>query len=255
MMKTPLEKEIYSRLWFTYRKDFEPLWGNNNAKYTSDCGWGCMLRTGQMLVAQGLLQHTFGTDWSLYTSLNSSDHIATYREIISFFNDRPDSIDCPFGIHNLLSIADRNEAASTSSPSQIRQSSSRLPQASQFPSSSSASSPSTPQSRVGTWFGPTSVCMLMRDAINAPTTTNKLLKSVKIYVAQDCTVYKQDVINLCALGDKFTPCILLVPVRLGGESINDIYIDSLKLFFQLPYCIGMIGGKPKHSLYFIGYQS
>ena len=36
-MKTPLEQTVYSRLWFTYRKDFEPL--NGQPKHTSDCGW------------------------------------------------------------------------------------------------------------------------------------------------------------------------------------------------------------------------
>lgn len=233
-MNTPLEQEIYSRLWFTYRKDFAPLWGNNNVKYTSDCGWGCMLRSGQMLLAQGLLHHAFGPDWSLYTSLKSPSDIAKYREIVSLFNDRRDSNECPFGIHNLLTIADRNECKLAAKLS-----------------------PEASPSRVGTWFGPTSVCLLFRDAITSSTTTvtSKLLKGVKIYVAQDCTIYKQDVVNLCTVSSpSFTPCILLVPVRLGGDSINEIYVDSLKMFFEMPQCIGMIGGKPKHSLYFMGYQ-
>jgi cysteine protease ATG4 len=231
-MKTPLEQEIYSRLWFTYRKDFSPLLGNNNTKYTSDCGWGCMLRTGQMLIAQGLLYHIFGPDWSLYTSLRSDADISTYRELISLFNDRR-SRECPFGIHNLLEIADKK---------------------------ASDESVKGASSRVGTWFGPTSVCLLMRDALNGAALlakNNKQLKSVRIYVAQDCTIFKQDVIDLCTDSGRveFMPCILLISARLGGESINEIYIDSLKMFFQMQNCIGMIGGRPKHSLYFIGYQS
>ena len=231
-MKTPLEQEIYSRLWFTYRKDFSPLFGNNNVKYTSDCGWGCMLRTGQMLIAQGLLHHLFGPDWSLYTSLQSDQDISVYRELISLFNDRQSS-QCPFGIHNLLEIADKKS---------IDEGEKRT-------------------SRVGTWFGPTSVCLLVRDALNGALLSSKnkltVLESVRIYVAQDCTVFKQDVLDLCTDFGRceFKPCILLISARLGGESINEIYVDSLKMFFQMQNCIGMIGGRPKHSLYFIGYQS
>lgn len=225
-MKTPLEQEIYSRLWFTYRKDFEPLSGNTN--YTSDCGWGCMLRTAQMLIAQGLLVHTFGKDWSLYKSLKSDDEINIYKDLISLFNDR-NSKSCPFGIHNLLNLADKKLVT------EINEKSNKT-------------------TRVGTWFGPSAVCILMKEALNK-SLDNPLLQNIRFYVAQDCTIYKQDILNICCSeNENFIPCIILVSVRLGGESINEIYIESLKAFFRKSNCIGMIGGKPKHSLYFIGYQ-
>jgi cysteine protease ATG4 len=50
------------------------------------------------------------------------------------------------------------------------------------------------------------------------------------------------------------PVIILVPVRLGIQCLNPIYIPTLKSFFSFPQCLGVIGGKPHSSFYFVGYQ-
>ena len=56
-------EEFRSLFWFTYRYGFPPI---KPTILTSDAGWGCMLRTAQMLFAEALAVHFFGRGSYLY---------------------------------------------------------------------------------------------------------------------------------------------------------------------------------------------
>ena len=55
-----LVHDLRSRVWLTYRSNFPPISGTN---HTTDAGWGCMLRCGQMILAQTLLALLAGRGW------------------------------------------------------------------------------------------------------------------------------------------------------------------------------------------------
>ena len=52
-----LTADVKSKMWFTYRRNFPAI---GEAGPSSDKGWGCMLRCGQMVVAQALVNLHLG---------------------------------------------------------------------------------------------------------------------------------------------------------------------------------------------------
>ena len=79
-------------------------------------------------------------------------------------------------------------------------------------------------------------------------------------MTKDPVIYKDEIYSLAQSvstssgEDHFFPVVLLIPVRLGLENVTQCYYHQIKNFFTLPYSLGIIGGLPKSSLYFIGFQ-
>ncbi|XP_071445101.1 cysteine protease ATG4D isoform X2 [Hetaerina americana] len=233
--------DFISRIWLTYRREFPHL---NGSSFTSDCGWGCMLRSGQMLLAQALICHFLGRDWRWRAEVSaSSQHRlfmedSVHRRIIKWFGDSA-SRNSPLSLHALVSLGEESGK------------------------------------RPGDWYGPASVAHLLRQAVETASVENDHFEGIQVYVAQDCAIYIQDVMDLCepkrgahfvrdgnpsnedasnAFSIGWKAVVILVPVRLGTEKLNSIYGPCLTAILTMDNCIGIIGGRPKHSLYFIGFQ-
>jgi cysteine protease ATG4 len=56
-MVVDAEIDFQTRIWMTYRNGFPPV---KSHSYQTDSGWGCMLRSGQMLLANCMMYHELG---------------------------------------------------------------------------------------------------------------------------------------------------------------------------------------------------
>ncbi|XP_076131237.1 cysteine protease ATG4A isoform X1 [Alosa pseudoharengus] len=239
--KSELLSDVRSRLWFTYRKKFSPIGGTGPC---SDAGWGCMLRCGQMILGQALVCSHLGREWRW---VSEGERPTEYHRILHCFLDKKDSC---YSIHQMAQMG-VGEGKS-----------------------------------VGEWYGPNTVAQVLRklalfDEWN----------SLAVYVAMDNTVVIEDIKKQCQQADResrpsrpsasgestehgcssrplawpfsqpnaqepssrWRPLLLVIPLRMGINSINPVYIQALKECFKMPQSCGVLGGKPNLAYYFIGY--
>ncbi|XP_041647825.1 cysteine protease ATG4C [Cheilinus undulatus] len=270
-------KDFTSRVWLTYREEFPPLPSSN---LTSDCGWGCMLRAGQMMLAQALMLHFLGRDWTwsealtlqpldteTWTATTAKRLVASLESSLQGPNRSSNHRSTP--LHQATALGSAEEA-----DAHLKEMYHRT-LVSWFGDSPSAQLGLhrlvrlglTLGKQAGDWYGPAVVAHILKKAVEEAIDPG--LAGITAYVSQDCTVYSADVIDshrAPGAGQAASPqstqtepspsraVIILVPVRLGGEKTNPDYFNFTKSVLSLEYCIGIIGGKPKQACYFVGFQ-
>eukprot|EP00002_Diphylleia_rotans_P009886 TRINITY_DN2024_c0_g1_i1.p1 TRINITY_DN2024_c0_g1~~TRINITY_DN2024_c0_g1_i1.p1 ORF type:complete len:251 (-),score=20.35 TRINITY_DN2024_c0_g1_i1:101-853(-) len=95
----PFLYDFQSRFWITYRSEI-PI--TPEFPFSSDAGWGCMIRSGQMLIAQAYACYFLGRDWLVTTG----DFPYLYWRILHMFRDL-DEPSSPFSIQNIMKVGAR----------------------------------------------------------------------------------------------------------------------------------------------------
>ncbi|KAI0736030.1 peptidase family C54-domain-containing protein [Earliella scabrosa] len=248
--------DFTSRIWLTYRSQFFPIrdttlaaleaevsesptglpssppakkwnWPLGGEKgWTSDAGWGCMLRTGQSLLANALLHLHLGRDWRRPPQPVYTADYATYVQIITWFLDTPSPL-CPFSVHRMALVGkDLGKD-------------------------------------VGQWFGPSTAAGAIKTLVN-----NFPDAGLGVAVATDSTLYESDVYaasrsvmystrrhgpSRMEWGDRAV--LILIGIRLGIEGVNPLYYNTIKTLYTFPQSVGIAGGRPSSSYYFVGSQA
>ncbi|ETO28410.1 hypothetical protein RFI_08723 [Reticulomyxa filosa] len=206
-------KKLKSIIWITYRNNFEVIKGS---KYTSDAGWGCMIRTTQMMFAQGLSRYWNNNDSTRNDNNKNENKEIIDKQILSYFND---SYDSSLSLHNMLK---HGECLKKST---------------------------------GTWFGPTEACVMMVKSLESSPLAKELTGLVAMH-SNGVIYKSEIIKLCCDEQKVWKKAIFIfVPLRLGLDQLNANYIAGILGCLQFRHSIGFVGGKPQRSLYFVGHQN
>jgi cysteine protease ATG4 len=190
-------------------------WSLPEKGWTSDSGWGCMLRTGQSLLANALVHLHLGRDWRKPVHPTFTPEYATYVQILTWFLDSPSPL-CPFSVHR-MALAGKEMGK-----------------------------------EVGSWFGPsTAAGAIRRLAHEFPEA------GIAVSVAADSVIYQSEVylasnldsVQLQNGAPKAPPnsskkskwgnttVLVLIGIRLGIDSVNPIYYETVKVRERLSFWV------------------
>jgi len=282
----PRRDDESSLFWFTYRCDFPQI---APYSFTTDAGWGCMLRSAQMMLGQTLRMHYQTREWRPPQSLAKRRLDPFIRRVLTWMADFPSKSENVYSLHNMVAAG--------------------IAQYQVLP---------------GEWWGPGTVshvlcdlCALYEEQHNQVLAKHDAYKfrqtyipgdirrpMFRVHVASQGTVYRDSLEELMTndalakseskesnnavavqhpldaashpldplshpLDAQYsqaettpkqplewdTALLLLIPLRLGLKSFNEKYSTALAHIFSLKQSVGVLGGRPRGARWFYGANS
>ncbi|GMH40122.1 hypothetical protein BSKO_08026 [Bryopsis sp. KO-2023] len=257
-------EDFASRLWMTYRSGFTDL---GVEKFNSDVGWGCTIRSGQMLIAQAMLHHMLGRGWR--RNLEDTTDLAM-DEIWSVVGCFLDDDRQALSIHNICSVGEKFgvEAGRWLGPwvlSHVLEDliNSYRPQGLKvlLISQPGGGAPYINKARMNEYFaafqeenGAASDCPQGKDSVSdgCPAAASYSRNDSSI---TDWELTDHNVGGSFSVAPQGKPgLVVLMPLVLGIEKVHEKYLPQLRAVMEWPQSLGIVGGRPSSSLYFIGYQ-
>ena len=199
-----IEQFHKNTICITYRKGMPPI-----KEKTSDSGWGCMIRSLQMALAQTFVTMTLGNNWKYnQQSMEIERIVYQLKSIINLFGDNPNNL---FSIHRLVAKSTQRAV------------------------------------NEGHWWGPSFASDIAAEHIN-----EMHVYGTRGYVAKFGQIITTEIDKLVydKEEEKFNPCIIFVPCRLGPDQPDPSNKELIKEIFEIPHCMGMLGGEPNLAHYF-----
>jgi hypothetical protein len=293
--KTDLKRfvnDFYAIIYMSYRNDFEKIINLKNSKeYTSDCGWGCMIRSAQMMLARGFqmilgfkekeyikqILLLFADSPLQYDEFSDNEKFKQYfKKVVEDigvlqYSDSDQVIDgnlcsnfqkseLTYSVPELfINEHDYKKIKSIVPPFSIR----NICKLSEYYDKGP-----------GEWFSDVIMSSIFQNLNNE----FKPFEMIKILSFNEGVIYNQDLIKTCfelvdikesntlksdetinpqielngALYKFQNPCIVFVSFRLGLDKINKDYHEYITKIFDIPNNLGIIGGNFNSAHYFIG---
>ncbi|KAK9448495.1 putative cysteine protease atg4 [Limtongia smithiae] len=189
--------------------------------YTSDAGWGCMIRSTQTLLANSITQLWLRASSSAVTTTpppTSND------ALLRLFADDPRA---PFSIHNYVAHGSKSFGIA--------------------PGNWFGPSAAAKCTRILVDQSPQCGLRVYIASDLADIYEDSLLDTA--YGKEDPNIDTESHEKV------FTPTLILVATKLGRDKIAKAYYEALRFALSIPQTVGIAGGQPRKSCYIYGFQS